>query len=213
MWLPGGSPLCYYNSDVHLLSLCSMCHYFFLSLHLLHFFSLPLASILCPGFAQLVPVAHHSALPVSYCYSALPCPIHVSHLPLPLVSIVVARAVCSHSLSRFACYFFLCLCLCCCVAPPLCCTPSVGWLRWLFSFLSVHRGRLLLCFIFGPSLRCIASVVCLGSLSATSRAVPSVLCLCHPPVTSIIVRPPHHLCLCGSSFVYCPRRRCVCRAI
>ena len=96
------SPFCYYRSDVHPLSLCSMCHYFFLSLHLLHFFSfsLPLASILCPGFAQLVPVAHHSALPVSYCYSALPCPIHVSHLPL--VSIVVAHAVCSHSLSRLA---------------------------------------------------------------------------------------------------------------
>jgi len=34
-----------------------MCPYFFLSLHLLYFFSLPLASILCPGFAQLVPVA------------------------------------------------------------------------------------------------------------------------------------------------------------
>ena len=43
--------------------------------------------------------------------------------------------------------------------------------------------------------------------------VPSVLCLCPPPVTSIIVRPPHHLCLCGSAFVCCLRRRCVCRAI
>ena len=53
------------------------------------------------------------------------------------------------------------------------CTPSVGWLRWLFYFLSVHRGRLLLfSFIFGPSLRCIASVVCLGSFSATSLSLP-----------------------------------------
>jgi len=54
------------------------------------------------------------------------------------------------------------------------CTPSsVGWLRWLFSFLSVHRSRLLLfSFIFGPSLRCVASVVCLGSLSATSLSLP-----------------------------------------
>ena len=62
------------------------------------------------------------------------------------------------------------------VSMLLFCTPSVGyvgWLRWLFSFLSVHRGRLLLfSFIFGPCLRCIASVVCLGSLSATSLSLP-----------------------------------------
>ena len=112
---------------------------------------------------------------VIYCYIALPCPIHVSHLPL--VSIVVAPAVCSHSLSRFACYFFLCL------SMLLFCTPSVGWLSWLFSFLSVHRGRLLLfSFVFGPSLRCIASVVCLGwrSLSATSLSLPYYIILVAP---------------------------------
>jgi len=66
--------------------LCSVCHplFFYLSLHLhlLNFFSLPLAAfILCPEFAQLVPGAHHSALPVSCCYNALLCPIRVFHLP------------------------------------------------------------------------------------------------------------------------------------
>ena len=156
-------------------------------------------------------IAHHSALPVSYCYSSLPCPIHVSHLPL--VSIV-CHSGCSRCLFLLSFSFCLIL-LSVSVSMLLFCTPSVGWLRWLFSFLSVHRGRLLLVsFISGPSLRCIASVVCLGSLYdiVCYITVPSVLCLCHPPVTSIIVRPPHHLCLCGSTFVYCLRRRCVCQA-
>ena len=98
-------------------------------------------------FAQLVPVAHHSALPVSYCYGALPCPIHVSHLPL--LSIVVAHAVCC----LFSLSFSFCLILpSVSVSMLLFCTPSVGWLRWLFSIFSVHRGRLLLfSFISGPS--------------------------------------------------------------
>jgi len=108
-----------------------MYHYFFLSLHLLHFVSLPLASVLCPGFARLVPVAHHSALPVSYCYSALPCPIHVSHLPLVIIVHSGCSRCCLFSLSFSFCLILLSV-------SVLFCTPSVGWLRsTLVVFFSV----------------------------------------------------------------------------
>jgi len=61
---------------------------------------------------------------------------------------------------------------------------------YIRSLLTVHRllrvSRFVVCYI---------------------AAVPSVLCLCRPPVASVIVRPPNHLC--GSAFVYCLRRRCL----
>jgi len=75
----------------------------------------------------------------------------------------------------------------------------------------VHHGRLLLVsFRFGPSLRCIASFVCLGSLSATSLSLPfSVSVALLSPLLSSARPTPYHLC--GSAFVYCLHRRCVCR--
>jgi len=160
--------VCYYRSDVHPLSLCSMCHYFFLSLHLLHLFSLPLASIFCPGFAQLVPVMHHSALPVSCCYSTLPCPMHMS----PTCPLSPQRLLTLSVLTLFLVLLdtSFCVCVYVVILHRLCRLATLV----VFFFVCVHhRGRLLLfSFIFGPSLRCITSVVCLGSLSATSLSLP-----------------------------------------
>jgi len=84
------------------------------------------------------------------------------------------------------------------VSLSLLCTPSVSWLCWLFSFLSAHHGRL----SFIISKLYIRSLLTVHRLRRVSRsrfvvcyiAVPSVLCLCRPLVTSIIDRPPHHLC-------------------
>jgi len=186
-----------------------MCHYFFLSLHLLHLFFLPLAFILCPGFAQLVPVAHHSALPVSYCYSALPCPVHVSQC-LPLAPCL--HSGCSRCL--FSLSFSFCLILLSVyVSMLLFCTPSVGWLRWLFSFYVCASRSFIIIQLYIRSLLTVHRLRRVSRFVVCYITVPSVLCLCHPPVTSIIVRLPHHLCLCGSAFIYCLRRRCVCRAI
>ena len=98
----------------------------------------------------------------------------MSHTCLPLAPCL--HSGCSRCL--FSLSFAFCLILLSVSVSMLLflfCAPSVGWLHWLFSFLSlsVHRGRLLLfSFIFGPYLRCIASVVCLGSLSATSLSLP-----------------------------------------
>jgi len=89
------------------------------------------------------------------------------------------------------------------------CPLSVGWLRWLFSlFLSVYRvSRSFiiseLYIRFGPSLRCIAHrLLRVSRFVVCYIAVPSFLCLCvcRPPVTSVIVRPPHHLCSALPSF-------------
>jgi len=74
------------------------------------------------------------SLPVSYCYSALPCPIHVSHLSLACLHSGCSR--CLFSLSFSFCLILLSVS----VSMLLFCTPFVGWLRWLFSSLSVHRG-------------------------------------------------------------------------
>ena len=139
-------------------------------------------------------------------------------------------ALCLHSgCSRCLFSLFLVLLdtsLCVCVYMLLFCAPSVGWLRWLFSFLSVHRGRLLLVsFIFGPSLRCIASVVCLGSLSAASLSLPFSLSLspsCHfyyllssaRPTTFAFAAPlsftaSSPLCLSGHLVLRLPHLPCV----
>ena len=74
--------------------MCSVCHYYFLSLHLLHFLSLPLSSVLCPEVARLVPIAHHSALPVpvSYCY--------IVPYRVPYTSIVGSSSMCGGRVCR-----------------------------------------------------------------------------------------------------------------
>ena len=76
----------------------------------------------------------------SACIILLQC-LTVSHTCLPLAPCL--HSGCSRCL--FSLSFLFCLILLSVsVSMLLFCTPSVGWLRWLFSSLSVHRGRLLL---------------------------------------------------------------------
>jgi len=107
---------------------------FFLSLHhLLHFFSVPLASIFLSGISAVSACSARiiRLCPVSYCYSVLvlPCPMHVPHLPL--VFIVVAHAV--SVLSLFLVLHDTSLSVSALFCPP----ASVGWLHTLVVFFSV----------------------------------------------------------------------------
>ena len=84
------------------------------------------------------------------------------------------------------------------VSMLLFCTPSVVCrLRlatfWLFSLFVCASRSFIISQLYIRSLLTVHRLRRVSRFVVCYITVPSVLCLCHPPVTSIIVRPPHHL--------------------